>query len=342
MPRAKFCLCLAVLLLTASVLAIFGQESSTPEAQSRQLSQNGYAALKSGQAREALELFESANKLAKDSCLECFLGMTAAYTQLGKLSEALDSGNRALAVATNDADQAKAHKLRGRALLSFLPVDEKRLQQAEQEFRAAAQLQPKQAIYRCDLGIVLLRQKKDVEGKEQLQNCLAMHPSPEVERSAQLLLADPRRAREIFAPEFAFTSLQGESISLKELSGKVVVLDFWATWCPPCRESLPELKELTKEYPKEKLAVISVSADENESQWKEFVAKKNMSWPQYRDADGRVRRAFQVESFPTYLVLDGDGIIKQRIVGLNPQETVVHRLKATLAAMPQLEGAAGK
>jgi hypothetical protein len=55
-----------------------------------------------------------------------------------------------------------------------------------------------------------------------------------------------------------------------------------------------------------------------------------------------VRRAFQVESFPTYLVIDGDGIIKQRIVGLNPQETVVHRLKATLAGMPQLEGAAGK
>jgi len=89
-------------------------------------------------------------------------------------------------------------------------------------------------------------------------------------------------------------------------------------------------------------AAISVSADENESEWKEFVAQKNMSWPQYRDADGRVRRAFQVESFPTYLVIDGDGIIKQRIVGLNPQETVVHSLKATLAAMPQVEGTAGK
>jgi thiol-disulfide isomerase/thioredoxin/Tfp pilus assembly protein PilF len=342
MPRVKFYLCLAFLSLTASMLAVFGQESRTPEAESRQLSQNGYAVLKSGQPKEALELFERANKLAKDGCLECYLGMTAAYTQLGNLSEALDSSNRALALATNDADQAKAHKLRGRALLCFLPVDEKRLRQAEQEFRAAAQLQPKQAIYRCDLGIVLLRQKKDVEGKEQLQNCLALHPSPEVERSAQLLLADPRRAREIFAPEFVFTSLQGESISLKELSGKVVVLDFWATWCPPCLESVPELNELTKKYPSEKLAVISISADENENQWKDFVAKKNMSWPQYRDADGRVRRAFQVESFPTYLVIDGDGIIKQRIVGLNPQETVVQRLKATLAAMPQLEGAAGK
>ena len=90
------------------------------------------------------------------------------------------------------------------------------------------------------------------------------------------MLADPRRAREISAPEFAFTStsLQGESISLKELSGKVVVLDFWATWCPPCRESLPELKELTKEYPSEKLAVISVSADENESQWKRVRSRK--------------------------------------------------------------------
>jgi len=89
--------------------------------------------------------------------------------------------------------------------------------------KSAAQLQPKQAIYRCDLGIVLLRQKKDLEGKEQLQNCLAMHPSPEVERSAQLLLADPRHAREIFAPEFAFTSSKASRFHSRSCPAK--------SWC---------------------------------------------------------------------------------------------------------------
>jgi thiol-disulfide isomerase/thioredoxin len=126
------------------------------------------------------------------------------------------------------------------------------------------------------------------------------------------------------------------------LSGRVVVMDFWATWCPPCRESVPELKDLTRKYPSDRLVLISISADEDENSWKEFVAKKKMDWPQYRDSDRAIMRAFGVHSFPTYLVMDGDGIIRQRIMGLNPRETVVHRLKETLLSMPQLEGVARK
>jgi len=67
-----------------------------------------------------------------------------------------------------------------------------------------------------------------------------------------------------------------------------------------------------------------------------------MDWAQYRDGDGKIRQAFGIRSFPTYLVIDGDGVIRERMTGLNPQETVVHRLKATLGAMPQLEGEARK
>jgi thiol:disulfide interchange protein len=72
------------------------------------------------------------------------------------------------------------------------------------------------------------------------------------------------------------------------------------------------------------------------------VAKKKMDWAQYRDADHKVLNAFAIHSFPTYLVIDGDGIIKERFTGMNPQESIVHRLKATLRQMPQLEGEARK
>ncbi len=61
-----------------------------------------------------------------------------------------------------------------------------------------------------------------------------------------------------------------------------------------------------------------------------------MSWLQYRDSDHILLDAFGIHSFPTYLVIDGEGIIRTRITGLNPQETVVHRLRATLEQMPQL------
>jgi thiol-disulfide isomerase/thioredoxin len=71
-----------------------------------------------------------------------------------------------------------------------------------------------------------------------------------------MMLADPRKGREEIAPEFAFTTLQGSEISLAAMSGKILVMDFWATWCPPCRESVPELKALTRKYPNDKLVLV--------------------------------------------------------------------------------------
>jgi thiol-disulfide isomerase/thioredoxin len=193
-----------------------------------------------------------------------------------------------------------------------------------------------------NLARALLRQAKDAEGKQELEVFLSMGPEERSAAEARRLLADPRRAREEIAPEFELTTLQGQQMSLSRLAGRVVVMDFWATWCPPCRASVPELKELTKKYPTDKLVLISVSADKDEKEWREFVAKKNMDWAQYRDTDHRVVDAFAIRAFPTYLVIDGDGVIKERITGLNPQESVVHRLKATLQQMPQLEGEAHK
>ena len=120
------------------------------------------------------------------------------------------------------------------------------------------------------------------------------------------------------------------------------MLDFWATWCPPCRASVSELKDLTRKYANAKVVLISVSGDQDEKAWRDFVANKSMDWPQYRDTNKSVISSFAVRAFPTYMVIDGDGIIKQVITGMNPQETVVHRLKATLQAMPELETAASK
>jgi thiol-disulfide isomerase/thioredoxin len=128
-------------------------------------------------------------------------------------------------------------------------------------------------------------------------------------------------------------TLDGQDISLSQFAGKIVVMDFWATWCPPCRESVPELQALTRKYSRDKLVLISFSADNEEQPWRDFIAKKNMDWPQYWDRDGRIRREFSVNAFPTYLVIDPDGFIHQRIVGLNPQQSVVARLKDAVHAM---------
>jgi hypothetical protein len=70
---------------------------------------------------------------------------------------------------------------------------------------------------------------------------------------------------------------------------------------------VPEIKDLTKKYPSDKLVVLSVSADKDDAQWREFVQKKKMDWLQYRDDDGHVLRAMGVHAFPTYVVIDTEG-----------------------------------
>jgi peroxiredoxin len=232
--------------------------------------------------------------------------------------------------------------MKGTAILSLGGSDGKNFKGAEAEYRTATQLDKDEPVFHLNLATVLLRQSKDEEGKGELNKCLALHPGPSIAQQASRLIDNPRLARENFAPDFHVTTLQGQEISLSQLRGNIVILDFWATWCLPCRESVSELKDLTRKYANARIVVISISGDKDENAWREFVAKKNMDWPQYRDSNDSVRSSFAVNAFPTYVVIDGDGVIKERIRGMNPQERIVHRLKATLRNMPQPEGMASK
>jgi thiol-disulfide isomerase/thioredoxin len=304
--------------------------------------EQGQQALKTGKYKDAIELLKKANGLQANSCGECYLLMAVAYYKSGKLNESLENCDRAVAVASDNRMRATAHSLKGNALFAAAGKDGKKMSAPEAEFRSAIQLNPKAPLFHLSLAKTLFWESKDDEAKQELQACLELNADEKMASEARFLLADPRRGREDFAPEFEISTLQGQQVSLKQLAGRIVVMDFWATWCSPCRASVPELKELTKKYPVEKLTLISVSADKDDGAWREFVAKKKMDWAQYRDADHKVLDAFGIHSFPTYLVIDGDGAIKERLTGMNPQETIVHRLKTTLSQMPQLEGEARK
>lgn len=337
----------AILLLLAEMGfgTALSRSQSAPAAKDAEFDthfQHGQQFLKTGKYQEAINELKRAAKLHENSCSACYYAMALAYIKSGQFAEAAKTCDAAMAVAADDPGRAAAHNLKGSALLALSRTDSKKLATAESELRTAIQLDGKMALYHFGLATMLLRESKDAEAKGELQSCLALNPDRETAEQARLFLADPRRGREEFAPDFELTTQQGQVISLRQLSGRIVVMDFWATWCPPCRESVPELKDLSRKYPSEKLMLVSVSADNDEQAWRNFVAKRNMDWAQYRDADHRVLEAFHVRSFPTYLVIDGEGIVKQRIVGLNPRETVVHRLKATLEHMPQLEGEIGR
>jgi peroxiredoxin len=117
------------------------------------------------------------------------------------------------------------------------------------------------------------------------------------------------------APAFTLTSSAGEQISLDDMGGKVVLLDFWATWCGPCKETLPEIQRVASKFTGQPLVVISISSDKDEAAWKTFVARNQMTWPQYRDADGALSRAYGVSSIPRFFTIDTDGALQSVKVG---------------------------
>ena len=120
--------------------------------------------------------------------------------------------------------------------------------------------------------------------------------------------------------------------------GKVVLLDFWASWCGPCRSALPNLKRLQSVYGGDDFVVVSISEDDDESDWRAFVSSHQMTWPQRLDSDGAFQKQFGVNALPTYVLIGRDGAVLQKIVGEQIAESLPERigpsLRSALAAKP--------
>ena len=150
-------------------------------------------------------------------------------------------------------------------------------------------------------------------------------------RNAQALL---RRVDRIGQPvKLKFVTTEGDDFDLQKLRGKVVLLDFWATWCAPCRAGLPELKSVYKKYRSKGLEIVGVSLDQDREVFQKFVANQNMTWPQCFDGRGwenKVGREFEITSIPALWLIDRNGNLRE----LNAREGLAEKVEKLLAEKP--------
>ena len=127
----------------------------------------------------------------------------------------------------------------------------------------------------------------------------------------------PAPQKGFLAPDFTLETLDGKSVTLSDMRGKVVLLNFWATWCPPCKAEMPAFQQAYADYAEEDFIILTVNAtlQDNLSDVDAFRAEYGLSFPIPLDKTGEVNHLYQVRSLPTSFFIDKGGMISEVIIG---------------------------
>ena len=143
--------------------------------------------------------------------------------------------------------------------------------------------------------------------------------APQFAAAMSQLEADDKRRD---AADFTLTDLQGKPWTLKALRGKVVLVNFWATWCPPCRKEIPDLEALYNRFKDKGLVILAIS-DEDADKVKPFVAKNAMTYPVLLDTGRKVNQLFGVESIPRTVIYDRKGKLAAEAIDMRTQKQFI-------------------
>jgi len=125
------------------------------------------------------------------------------------------------------------------------------------------------------------------------------------------------------APEIGLTDMNGNAIRIAALRGKVVIVDFWASWCAPCREEMPVLERLHQRYAERGLVIVGVSQDRAPSNIREFLASNPVSFPIVHDADHDVAQRFGPPRMPSSYVIDRAGTVRYVHAGFRASDAAL-------------------
>jgi len=297
--------------------------------------------LKARDRAAAIESFKKADKQDGNRCIACQKQMIRLGMESGDFKAAEQAAQEMIAEAKDPKATALAHNQRATVLMREAATKNKDeiYAEADKEYKAAlaAYATFPEAVYGDGLALAHLGQ--DDAAKARFEDFVSMTKEDSAFRQRAQLYADkPEMARARMAPAFTITTMDGRRISLDDLQGKVVLMDFWATWCGPCREALPHIQKIAQKFQGQPLVILSVSLDKDEAKWKDFVAKNNMTWLQYRDGgfEGPLSRLFAVNAIPHTFTIDAEGVLQDEHIG---DASIEGKLKKLCARARELEEA---
>ena len=133
------------------------------------------------------------------------------------------------------------------------------------------------------------------------------------------VVADALRERLVsvgdLAPGFSLTTDGGRKISSSDFGGKILVVNFWATWCPPCIDELPSLQAMAQQMAPKGVVVLGVSVDKNEAAYKRFLQQAGIRFATARDAEADISAEYGTFKYPETYVIDRDGKVRQKHIG---------------------------
>ncbi|MGH8324338.1 MAG: TlpA family protein disulfide reductase [Steroidobacteraceae bacterium] len=137
------------------------------------------------------------------------------------------------------------------------------------------------------------------------------------------------------APHFSLTPFVGTApVRLSDYRGKVVLVDFWASWCSPCRQSLPLYNGLQADFPASDFAILAVNLDEDIADAKTFLREHPVTYTTLQNPQGDIAKTFKLKGMPSSYLLDRDGIVRARHIGFEPKDIgALKREIATLIAV---------
>ncbi len=132
------------------------------------------------------------------------------------------------------------------------------------------------------------------------------------------------------APDFILSDIEGNTFRLSDLRGKVVFINFWATWCPPCRAEMPEIEAVYQEYKDKDVVVVGVDILETRDEVIQFVQQGGYNWTFVLDTTGQVSASYKITAIPTSFFLDTEGIIRAVTIGAMTKRAMEAKLATAM------------